>query len=96
MDLDQTHEGVTSKVVYENFRIDDFADGKVGSFVAGPIRMESPTPDGLINMTIASIESRDTDLGAFVHVYSPDSYVDGVGDMVWRDGITGRYPDTSV
>ena len=87
IELDQTHEGVTSKVVYDNFRIDGFADGKVASFVAGPIRMESPTPDGLINMTIASIESRDTDLGAFVHVYNPDSYVNGVGDMVWRDGL---------
>jgi hypothetical protein len=87
VELDQTHEGVTSKVVYDDFRIDGFADGKVASFVAGPIRMESPTPDGLINLTIASIESRDTDLGAFVHVYDPQSYVNGVGDMVWRDGL---------
>ena len=85
--LDQTHQGVTSKVVYENFRIGGFADGKVATFAAGPIRMESPTPDGLINMTIGGIETRDTDLGAFVHVYDPESYVDGAGDMVWRDGM---------
>jgi len=85
--LDQTHEGVTSKVVYENFLIRDFTDGKVASFDAGPIRMESPTPDGLINMTIGRIESRDTDLGAFVHVYDPESYVNGVGDMVWRNAM---------
>lgn len=85
--LDQTHEGVTSKVVYENFLIRDFADGKVATFDAGPIRMESPTPDGLINMTIGKIESRDTDLGAFVHVYDPASYVNGAGDMVWRNAM---------
>lgn len=85
--LDQTHQGVTSKVVYENFRIEGFADGKVATFAAGPIRMESPTPDGLINMTIGGIESRDTDLGAFVHVYDPESYVNGAGDMVWRNGM---------
>ncbi|HET7716024.1 MAG TPA: hypothetical protein VFK86_10395, partial [Bauldia sp.] len=87
LELDQTHEGVNSTVVYENFRVDDFANGKVAGFFAGPIRMESPTPDGLIKMTIASVESRDTDLGAFVHVYDPGSYVNGVGDMVWRDGL---------
>ncbi len=85
--LDQTHEGVATRVVYENFLIRDFNDGRVATFDAGPIRMESPTPDGLINMTIGSIESRDTDLGAFVHVYDPDSYVNGAGDMIWRNGM---------
>lgn len=87
LQLDQIHQGVASRIVYENFRIEGFADGKVAEFGAGPIRMESPTPDGLIDMTIARIASRDTDLGAFVHVYNPESYVDGVGDMVWRDGM---------
>lgn len=97
VELDQTHEGVTSRVVYENFRLDGFADGKVAAFLAGPIRMESPTPDGLINMTIGSIESRDTDLAAFVHVYDPDSYVNGVGDMVWRDALAyAAYNDIAM
>lgn len=85
--LDQTHQDVTSRIVYENLRIEGFADGKVARLAAGPVRMESPTPDGLINMTIAKIESRETDLGAFVHVYDPESYVGGAGDMVWRDGM---------
>jgi hypothetical protein len=86
LDLDQTFEGVTSKIVYENLSLDRFNQGKVASFGAGPIRMDSPTPDGLIRMRIGSAVSRDIDLGAFVHVYSPDSYGDTGGDMVWRNG----------
>jgi len=85
--LDQTHQGVTSSVVYRNFRVEGFADGRVASFAAGPIAMESPTPDGLINISIGSIESRDTDLGAFVHVYDPASYANGAGDMAWRNAM---------
>ncbi|MCP4309325.1 MAG: hypothetical protein GY788_31515, partial [bacterium] len=27
------------------------------------------------------------DLGAFVHVYDPDSYTDGRGDMIWRSAL---------
>jgi hypothetical protein len=85
--LDQSHEGVSSTVVYEDFRIEGWADGKVARFDTGPVRMEAPSPDGLVKIGMAGIESRDTDLGAFVHVYDPAAYVGGVGDMVWRDAL---------
>jgi len=85
--LDQHHAGVDSSIVYEDVEIADMAAGKVGRFDTGTVRMDSPTPDGLVKMTIAGIESRDTDLGAFVHVYDPTAYVDGVGDMQWHDAI---------
>lgn len=85
--LDQTHEGVTSRVVYRDFDIEGMADGKIARFDTGAVSMDSPTPDGLVKMTMSGIESRDTDLAAFVHVYDPDAYVNGVGDMVWRDAL---------
>lgn len=85
--LDQTHEGVTSRVVYRDFDIEGMADGKIARFDTGAVSMDSPTPDGLVKMTMSSIESRDTDLAAFVHVYDPDAYVNGVGDMVWRNAL---------
>ena len=85
--LDQSHEGVSSTVVYEDFRIEGWADGKIARFDTGPVRMESPSPDGLVKVGMSGIESRDTDLGAFVHVYDPAAYVGGTGDMIWRDAL---------
>ncbi|MCB1501622.1 MAG: hypothetical protein KDK07_17850 [Bauldia sp.] len=85
--LDQTHEGVSSTIVYEDFRIEGWKDGKIARFDTGAVRMEAPSPDGLVRIGMNSIESRDTDLGAFVHVYDPAAYVDGVGDMIWRDAL---------
>ena len=47
--------------------------------------MQSPSPDGLVNMTVASVEASDLDLGAMFHVYDPSQYApDGTGDMIWR------------
>ncbi len=85
--LDQTHDGVTSTVVYRDFRIEGMADGRIARFDTGAVLMDSPTPDGLVRMKMSGIESRDTDLGAFVHVYDPSAYVNGVGDMQWRDAL---------
>ena len=77
-------EGVTSRVSYGHLRMDGFANGKVTSVRAGPMTMESPSPQGLVKMTIGAVESRDIDLKAFVDVYNPDAYAGGVGDMIWR------------
>ena len=38
----QTVEGMTSKFIYHDLRIDGFADGKLASFAAGPIRWNRP------------------------------------------------------
>ena len=80
-------EGVTSKISYGKMEFDGLADGKIGSMKAGPIKLETPSPEGLVSMTIASVESRDFDLSAFIHVYSPDAYVNGVGDKVWHQAL---------
>jgi hypothetical protein len=95
--LDQTHEGVTTRIVYRDFAIDDMADGRIARFDTGAVSMDAPTPDGLVRMTMSGIESRDTDLGAFIHVYDPDAYVGGVGDMVWRNALAyAAYNDVVV
>ncbi len=97
VELDQTHIGVTSTVVYKDFLITDMAAGKIARFDTGAVRMESPTPDGLVKTTIGGIESRDTDLAAFVHVYDPAAYVNGFGDMQWRDALAyASYRDVVV
>ena len=54
---------------------------------AGPLKLETPSPEGLVSMTMTSVESRDIDLDAFIHVYSPDAYVNGVGDKVWHQAL---------
>ena len=95
--LDQVHDGMESTIVYRDFEIEDMADGRIARFDTGAVMMESPTPDGLIKTTIGSIESRDTDLAAFVHVYDPNVYANGVGDMVWRNALAyAAYNDITV
>jgi hypothetical protein len=80
-------EGVTSRISYENFTVDDWADGRIKSLRAGPLRMESPAPEGLINMAVAGVEAENMDLDAMVHVYDPDRYVGGIGDQIWRSAL---------
>ena len=42
--LIENNAGVSSRVVYEQFRIDRWADGKIAAVTAGPLSMESPSP----------------------------------------------------
>ncbi|MEQ8695753.1 MAG: hypothetical protein RLT05_04240 [Bauldia litoralis] len=83
----QTIEDIESRIVYEHLRLDDFANGRLASMRAGPLRLESPSPQGLVTTTIGSVEGSGLDLAAFVRVYDPDAYQNGVGDMAWQDGI---------
>jgi len=83
----ETIKGVVNHITYDHIRLDGFANGKLDQFRAGPVRLESPSDNGLVKTTIGSFESHDTDLAAFVRVYDPDAYQGGVGDMVWHDGM---------
>src|SRR5690606_4561004 len=51
------------------------------------LSMSAPSRDGLIRFVIDKLESYDTDLGVFVHVYDPDAYAGGRGDMQWRTAM---------
>ncbi len=89
--------GITSRVSYEHFKIDGMENGKIASVRAGPLKMESPSPEGLVTMTVGSVESSNIDYGAFLHVYNPDEYANGVGDMVWHTALgVGAYHDIAM
>ncbi len=93
----QNNAGVSSRIVYDQFRIDRWADGKITAITAGPLNMESPSPDGLMRMRVASVEARDFDIDAMLRVFDPDRYAGGVGDGVWHT-VTGlaAYHDFAV
>ena len=95
--LIETNAGVSSRVVYDEFRIDRWAGGKIAAVTAGPLSMESPNPDGLVRMKVASLESHDIDIDAALRVFDPDRYSGGIGDGVWHK-VTGltAYHDFAV
>lgn len=93
----EDNEGITSVVTYENFLIGQIADGKLDVTTAGPVTAEAPEGEGLMTFSIASIESRDIDIGAIAHVLDPDQYQNGVGDQVWHTVLgLARYRDFVV
>ena len=83
-DFTEDNKGVKSRISYGQFRIDRWADGKIAGVTAGPLAMESPSPDGLLRMKVASVEGRNIDLDQLLRVYDPGRYAGGVGDMVWH------------
>ncbi len=86
--LIENNAGVASRIAYDEFRIDRWANGKIAAITAGPLTMEAPNPDGLVKMKVASLETRDIDVGAALRVFDPDSYSGGIGDGVWHN-VTG-------
>ena len=89
--------GVASRIVYDQFRIDRWTGGKIAGITAGPLSMETPHPDGLMQMEVASFEAHDIDLGAALKVFNPDNYAGGIGDGVWHK-VTGlaAYHDFAI
>lgn len=77
----------TSRVTYQNFKFTGLENGRIASATAGPFAMTAPSPEGLVRMSVDRVESFDTDLSAFVHVFDPDAYAGGVGDMTWRQAM---------
>ena len=100
----QNLNGLNNRVTYRNFVIDGMKDGKVASVKAGPLSLETPSPEGLVAMNVASLEATGMDLGAMIHAYDPDAYVGGVGDMVWHtmlqkasySGVSMEMPGVNV
>jgi len=85
LSLIEVLQGVTSRVTYDNFEMSGLHDGKTDSITAGPIKLETPSPDGLVAISIASVEGSGIDMGAMIHVYNPAEYgSDGAGDLVWQ------------
>ena len=93
----ENNSGVSSRIVYDQLRIDRWADGKIAAVTAGPLSMETPNPDGLVTMKVASVETHDIDIDAVLRVFDPQRYAGGVGDGVWHT-VTGlaAYHDFEV
>ncbi len=88
--ITEENAGVSSRIVYDQFRIDRWADGKIAAITAGPLDMQSPDPDGLVTMKATSFEARDLDLDAALRVFDPTRYAGGVGDEAWHQVIAAR------
>jgi hypothetical protein len=82
--LDEKLNGLNNRITYKNFTIDGMKDGKIASVSAGPLSLQTPSPEGLVDMRVAAIEATGMDLGAMIRVYDPSAYAGGVGDMVWH------------
>ena len=80
-------EGVTSRASYGQIVIEGWADGKIASIKAGPLKTETPAEEPLTAIAVATAESRDIDLDAMLALYDPERYVGGVGDLVWRTTV---------
>ncbi|MGD9740312.1 MAG: hypothetical protein AB7O56_14820 [Bauldia sp.] len=87
VDVTQDMGGLNSVTTYHNYLIRGWADGRVASVSAGPVIIESPYPDGLLSMTVAKVESTDTDLAAIPYIFDLDQYENGVGNPEWRTAV---------
>ncbi|MCR4283030.1 MAG: hypothetical protein NUV72_08405, partial [Bauldia sp.] len=80
-------DGVRSRISYNQIAIDNWADGKIASIKAGPLKTESPAEEPLTAIAVAGVEAHDIDLDAMLALYDPDRYVGGVGDKVWHTAV---------
>ena len=86
--LTQNVEDMKSTTSYAGLKIENWADGKIGSIVSGEMKTASPETDPLIAITASGVESHDIDFDAMLNVLDPARYVDGVGDMVWHTVVS--------
>ncbi len=84
LEMIQDNGGIYSRTIYDQFRIDRWADGKIAGITGGPLSMESPYPDGLMTMKVGDFEAHDIDLDAALRVLDPDRYAGDAGDGVWH------------
>ena len=82
IDIGQFDGGLNSLVSYHNFFVSGIADGRIASTNAGPLIMESPSPDALFTMTVDDMRSENIDFGAIAWVLDLAAYTDG--NREWR------------
>jgi hypothetical protein len=102
--LTETIDTVESTTTYTQVRLTDWGDGKIALLQSGPLDAQSPANDPLVSTSVASSETHDLDLGAILHALDPDEYVNGAGDMAWRQamgsaayhGVTIKIPSVAL
>ncbi len=79
--------GVESRISYEDVVIGRWSDGSIRRIAIGPMRMESPSPSGIVRMSVGGFEGTDLDLSAFVKAYHPDNYPRRGNDRPWQTAV---------
>ncbi len=82
IDIGQFAGGLNSLVSYHNFVVRGVGEGRIESTSAGPLIMESPSPDALFVITVDDLRSENIDFNAIAWVLDPAAYADG--DREWR------------
>lgn len=100
----QDQGGLNSVVTYNNYLVVGVDAGRIASVTVGPYFVESPSPDGLFRISIASAQSSGIDLNAITHVFDDANFANGAGDLEWQTlighssytGIVAEAPDLQV
>lgn len=82
IDIGQFQGGLNAVVSYHDFVLTDWSDGRIASSVAGPLVLETPSPDELVVITVDELRSEDIDFSALRRVLDTATYEDG--DRDWR------------
>lgn len=82
IDIAEFEGGLNAVVSYHDYVINDWSDGRIASSSAGPLIMESPSPDALVVLTVDELRSENIDFTALRRVLDPAAYEDG--DREWR------------
>jgi hypothetical protein len=82
IDIGQFAGGLNSLVSYHNFVVEGVGEGRIASTSAGPLIMESPSPDALFVITVDDLRSENIDFNAVAWVLDPAAYTDS--DREWR------------
>jgi len=72
---------------YADLVLENWANGVIQSFRAGPVTIQSRTDDGETRVEIASAEARRLDIATLGHVFDPEEYRGGRGDGAWRSAM---------
>lgn len=79
--------GVEVTIDYENFSIDDWANGKLASATIDAVKIAVPGGPETMAMTYGGIEMRDLDYAAILRVFGADQGVSGEVDRNWRTAL---------
>jgi hypothetical protein len=80
-------EDVTSKITYDDVVVGPLDDARIESLSAGPLKVESPAPNPLVELTVGRAQATGIDIDAILQVYDPLRYIAGTGDGIWHRAI---------
>ncbi len=83
IDIGQYQGGLNAVVSYHDYIISDWENGRIASSTAGPLVLQTPSPDELIVMTVDELSSENLDVNALMRVLDPSAY-EGDGDRDWQ------------